>query len=321
MSRTLPLLPIAHENIPIPKSDQNEKLSIPDGDSASRIRPSSNAQTRFSRDVLGFIVASLILFYTVFQLGDGMSGVNQLIEGRIKLPTYHRPSISQLPQSTDQSPLCDGSDSDFDQSQDRALVTYVYSESPNSRKNALFFINHGLHAYADFIIILNGPTDLGSDIPRAPNIKVLVGMSMKCDADGGKRKVMQPMLFTTDRIGLSILLEVTGKCSSSTTASEDHHAVKAEGYAAQTILDAGYNITVMMPSLSPRNSPLHSCTEGEATGNDLYSDIYFAPYEMIFQQANRDNVPLQLELLTERHDLARYSSWDSCWLKRIRRKA
>lgn len=48
---------------------------------------------------------------------------------------------------------------------DRPLVLYLYFETENARENALFFINHGLHAYADFLFVLNGPTDLEQFIP------------------------------------------------------------------------------------------------------------------------------------------------------------
>ncbi|KAK6544691.1 hypothetical protein TWF694_001377 [Orbilia ellipsospora] len=313
MAKTSSYLPIANEKVPLSKADQKEEPSAPDGYSVSRICSVSRA--RFGRDVLGFIIASLIMFYTVYRLGDGISAY-QPIEGRINSLTQDKLSVNPLFKSTTQTVLYDNPDAEFDESKDRALVTYVYSESPSTRKNALFFINHGLHAYADFIIILNGPTDLGSDIPRAPNIKVLVGISMKCDEDEVKRKVMQPMLLTTDRAGLSILLKVTGKCFAT---SED--ALTAEEYAAQTILDAGYNITVMMPSLPPSLSSIHGCTQAEATGNNMNSDIYIHPYETIFEKTNRETTSRQLELLTEWHDVARYSSWDSCWLKRIRNKA
>ncbi|KAK6522987.1 hypothetical protein TWF281_002413 [Arthrobotrys megalospora] len=53
-----------------------------------------------------------------------------------------------------------------EEEEERALITYVYFETPNARENALFFISHGLHAQADFIFILNGKTDISSYIPR-----------------------------------------------------------------------------------------------------------------------------------------------------------
>lgn len=43
--------------------------------------------------------------------------------------------------------------------QDRPLVLYAYTESPFARENLEFFLDHGLHAAADFVFILNGETD------------------------------------------------------------------------------------------------------------------------------------------------------------------
>ena len=54
---------------------------------------------------------------------------------------------------------------------ERPLVLYAYSESKNARFNLEFFVNHGLHAAADFVFILNGPTTASSLIPDRPNIR------------------------------------------------------------------------------------------------------------------------------------------------------
>ncbi|KAL2075962.1 hypothetical protein VTL71DRAFT_905 [Oculimacula yallundae] len=57
---------------------------------------------------------------------------------------------------------------------DVPLVTYVYVESGYARINLKFFVDHGLHAAADFIFILNGDTDADALIPRdRPNVKVI----------------------------------------------------------------------------------------------------------------------------------------------------
>ncbi|EWC47438.1 hypothetical protein DRE_00406 [Drechslerella stenobrocha 248] len=57
---------------------------------------------------------------------------------------------------------------------ERPLILYAYHETPNARRNALFFIHHGLHATADFIFILNGPTNITSELPQdAPNIRFI----------------------------------------------------------------------------------------------------------------------------------------------------
>jgi hypothetical protein len=54
---------------------------------------------------------------------------------------------------------------------DRPLVLYAYSETKEARFNLEFFINHGLHAQADFVFILNGRTNVASIIPDRPNIR------------------------------------------------------------------------------------------------------------------------------------------------------
>ncbi|KAF8862969.1 hypothetical protein BDZ45DRAFT_584510 [Acephala macrosclerotiorum] len=53
------------------------------------------------------------------------------------------------------------------------LITYVYSESPEALENLLFFLDHGLHAKADFIFIVNGETKHTEKIPKRSNIKIV----------------------------------------------------------------------------------------------------------------------------------------------------
>lgn len=55
----------------------------------------------------------------------------------------------------------------------RPLVLYAYSESKTARPNLEFFIRHALNDAADFIFILNGPTNVGILLPNLPNIKVI----------------------------------------------------------------------------------------------------------------------------------------------------
>ncbi|KAF3919052.1 hypothetical protein ABW21_db0202408 [Orbilia brochopaga] len=55
----------------------------------------------------------------------------------------------------------------------RPLILYAYHETENARRNAMFFIAHGLHAAADFIFILNGETNLTASLPDAPNIRAI----------------------------------------------------------------------------------------------------------------------------------------------------
>lgn len=54
---------------------------------------------------------------------------------------------------------------------DRPLITYVYSESQEARRNLAFFIAHGLHAEADFVFIFNGVTDAISLVPEMTGVR------------------------------------------------------------------------------------------------------------------------------------------------------
>ena len=67
----------------------------------------------------------------------------------------------------------DSETEDKDKNSTRTLITYAYSETPNARENLLFFLHAGLHGAADFIFILNGPTDVGALIPRLPNVAIV----------------------------------------------------------------------------------------------------------------------------------------------------
>jgi hypothetical protein len=57
--------------------------------------------------------------------------------------------------------------------QSRPLILYAYSESEAGRRNIEFFLAHALHATADFIFILNGPTLVAPIIPELPNILIV----------------------------------------------------------------------------------------------------------------------------------------------------
>jgi hypothetical protein len=56
----------------------------------------------------------------------------------------------------------------------RPVILFAYSENPLARNNTLFFINHGLHAEADFIFIINGDSDIDKHIPKnLSNIRII----------------------------------------------------------------------------------------------------------------------------------------------------
>ncbi|EKD14376.1 hypothetical protein MBM_07606 [Drepanopeziza brunnea f. sp. 'multigermtubi' MB_m1] len=60
----------------------------------------------------------------------------------------------------------------FPKGKNDLLVIYVYHETPNALVNARFFIDHALHAHADFIFVLNGANTLKDLIPsHLPNVQ------------------------------------------------------------------------------------------------------------------------------------------------------
>ncbi|KAJ6261505.1 hypothetical protein Dda_4175 [Drechslerella dactyloides] len=71
----------------------------------------------------------------------------------------------------------------------RPLILYAYHETENARRNALFFIAHGLHAAADFVFILNGETNLTESLPVASNIRS-VQRSNTCYDMGAYKEVL-----------------------------------------------------------------------------------------------------------------------------------
>ncbi|KAH8600790.1 hypothetical protein B0O99DRAFT_648905 [Bisporella sp. PMI_857] len=56
---------------------------------------------------------------------------------------------------------------------ERPLILFAYSESESARVNIKFFIAHALHGAADFVFILNGPTDVADIIPKESNIRIV----------------------------------------------------------------------------------------------------------------------------------------------------
>ncbi|KAK6522733.1 hypothetical protein TWF281_002169 [Arthrobotrys megalospora] len=258
---------------------------------------------------------------------------------------------------------------------DRPLITYVYYETSNARKNALFFIRHGLHLEADFIFIINGKSNIAEKIPVLPNIKVihrdntcfdlgahaeiltannnalinnykrfimlnasirgpfmptwsrecwseaylakvtdtnkLVGMTINCNIARGTLKVLNSMIYATDRIGLELILPVISHCFKNFT-----DAVQAENHAAQAILNKGYEVEALMTAASSHAHYARWCQHGSVLRPNAYFGINLHPYETIFQKANRDITPRVLDMMTRWHDMSNYSSWQACSEKR-----
>ncbi|KAK6536571.1 hypothetical protein TWF281_000797 [Arthrobotrys megalospora] len=268
---------------------------------------------------------------------------------------------------TDEFPYTDDTP-ELEEEEDRPLILYAYHETDNARQNAEFFINHGLHAQADFIFIFNGETSLGSLIPPAPNIKIiqrnntcfdlgshaeiltnndnelinkykrfilmnasirgpflptwsrecwsdayfahvtetnkLVGMSYNCRP----HRHIQSMIFATDRTGLHLLLPKIETCF-----TRIQSAMMAEAESTEAVLAGGYNVTAFMTAFISDKEYATTCDHGDLLFNNLYYGTSIHPYETMFQKANRDIAPKQLELLTEWHEKSGYSSWDVCW--------
>jgi hypothetical protein len=72
----------------------------------------------------------------------------------------------------------------------RPLILYAYAESETARSNIKFFLKLGLHSAADFIFILNGPTNISTIIPREFNIQVVVREN-KCFDLGAYNEVLR----------------------------------------------------------------------------------------------------------------------------------
>ncbi|KAI1393498.1 uncharacterized protein F4822DRAFT_439572 [Hypoxylon trugodes] len=72
----------------------------------------------------------------------------------------------------------------------RPLITYSYVESPTALENLMFFLDNGLHGAADFIFILNGPTDVAKFIPSRTNIQV-VSRPNECFVLGAHGEVLR----------------------------------------------------------------------------------------------------------------------------------
>lgn len=90
---------------------------------------------------------------------------------------------------------------------EKTIITYVYSESPESRENLIFFLAHALHAKADFVFILNGETDAQELIPTKANIKVVKRPNSCYDLGAHAEVLTKDSLYT--QYGKFILLNAS----------------------------------------------------------------------------------------------------------------
>lgn len=83
-------------------------------------------------------------------------------------------------------------------SHNRDLILYSYFETPEAFQNFEFFMNHAMHAKADFIIMLNGEhiIDIAA-LERLPNVRI-VKRENRCFDLGGFHEILsaEPELTT-----------------------------------------------------------------------------------------------------------------------------
>ncbi|CAJ2512860.1 Uu.00g009790.m01.CDS01 [Anthostomella pinea] len=152
----------------------------------------------------------------------------------------------------------------------------------------------------------------------------LVGMTVNC----WPRPHLQSMIWTTDAVGMAILLDPPANASEpdmwggadDTVAfggcyAEFQRAIHAEIGATPAIRGMGYEVSAMMAAFQGEEY-IDECAEHPH--DVLYDGRYFGtnihPYETIFIKANRNIDPAALELLTGVHKRPKYEgrSWDLC---------
>ncbi|KAH8895030.1 hypothetical protein GQ53DRAFT_642683, partial [Thozetella sp. PMI_491] len=153
----------------------------------------------------------------------------------------------------------------------------------------------------------------------------LVGMSMNCSP----RFHVQSMIWATDSVGMELLLYPHSNTPSPADQFGDagapvgfhscydgwNPAVHAEVGTAEMIIQAGYEVDVMM-EVYHKSKHFRSKCGSEGVGDMLFNGRYFGsnvhPYETIFMKANRDIDPALLESLTTWHLAEGRDSWGAC---------
>ncbi|KUJ18929.1 uncharacterized protein LY89DRAFT_582689, partial [Mollisia scopiformis] len=288
----------------------------------------------------------------------------------------------------------------------QTLITYVYSESYESMQNLMFFLEHGLHAKADFVFIFNGETNHTQLIPNKPNIKIvqrdnscydlgahgevltkddlwlkykkfimmnasvrgpfiphwaeacwsdrllskittdvkLVGISINC----WPTPHVQSMVWATDRMGMSLLLqppkssprhdgwmEVLFAHPAQFPRPDDYktadpswvevglnkcfanrqQAVEAEVAATGIMFGAAKKVDVMLMKFQTDPDYNAHCSRMGAwdpQGNGAYDGINIHPFETMFIKTNRGIDPRALALHTGWMDRSSFTSYDYC---------
>jgi hypothetical protein len=138
------------------------------------------------------------------------------------------------------------------------------------------------------------------------------------------------MLFATDDIGMSILLDPTIASSVSIDDSwgtkDDpvgftpcyetlKKAVHAEIGTTELVRSQGYEVDSFLTAFHAA-TPVTYCEVNGYPSDILYDKKYYGanihPYETVFIKANRDIDPTLLEDMTKWHLSQNTTSWDSC---------
>ncbi|XMA15852.1 hypothetical protein WAI453_008643 [Rhynchosporium graminicola] len=230
---------------------------------------------------------------------------------------------------------------------DVPLVTYVYVESDYARINLKFFIDHGLHAAADFVFILNGETDTpkhlggkalrdtykrfilmnasvrGPFIPHwsrecwtsaylgKMNDKVkLVGSAINC-REGTSNQYVMSMIWATDSIGLNLILTPAGIGQCFSTLEE---TILGEIRTTPLLKSSGYHVDTMMTMFQskPDYGFENYTVERDMLAEKGYAGFNVHPFELMFIKTNRGINPLMIETMSKWVDQSGYRSYDVC---------
>ncbi|KAB5526486.1 hypothetical protein GE09DRAFT_1010040 [Coniochaeta sp. 2T2.1] len=189
------------------------------------------------------------------------------------------------------------------------------------------FITLNASVRGPFLPVYNGAcwTDLLLD--RISNVVKLVGLSMNCQP----RPHVQSMLFATDAIGMSMLLDynlaTSVKKEDFWGTEEDpvgftpcfetlRKAVHSEIGITDLIRSEGYEVDVLLTSFQAANDPSTYCEENGNPDDVMYDGHYFGtsvhPYETLFLKANRGISDATMSVLTRWHLRQSVSSWTFC---------
>ncbi|KAI5475215.1 hypothetical protein MNV49_001726 [Pseudohyphozyma bogoriensis] len=138
----------------------------------------------------------------------------------------------------------------------------------------------------------------------------MVGMTMNCVNYGNTiQPHVQSMILALDRVGLELLLVPNGLSDCPTNYAD---AVGIETAATDHILDAGYEVDVMMQEFHRISfaQQMALCIHGDFLWDGNYGGANIHPYETLFAKTKRGIAEELLDRLTEWTDGDGYSSWE-----------